>query len=105
MTDSEINEAVARKLGYGTPTGNALPDYCHSIKAAWEIVDKFPVVNDFRFELRFYWSGYKDGKGYGPEWMAGWITGHMRGGDREDSIKAFANTAPMAIALAFLKLP
>lgn len=57
MTDLEINEAVARKLGNTEWTSGAdgyktideltneekcymVPDYCHDIKAAWEIVER-----------------------------------------------------------------
>lgn len=51
MTDQEINEAVARKLGIDpkatfsgvdNKTGDLkfdVPDYCHSIAAAWEILE------------------------------------------------------------------
>lgn len=68
MTDQEINEAVARKLGWEshpsyivknridwkTPKGgdrNKLPDYCHDIKAAWEIVE-FLNSRNYRIILK-----------------------------------------------------
>ncbi len=95
MTDQEINEAVARKLGwkrkaeweYDTLSScSAPPDYCHSIQAAWEMVDKMPPSwslirrDDGKFVCTFI----------GPKGLDG-------GGAH--------NTAPMAICLAFLKLP
>lgn len=111
MTDQEINEAVARKLGwvktYGpvgievpgiertmatyfirpTNTGKGigqeiivdLPDYCHSIAAAFEI------LGNQHFMLRH------DNK----KWRC-WLN-HKKNDIAED-------TAPMAICLAFLKL-
>lgn len=60
MTDKEINEAVAKRLGWtlvkSDPTRGALgkyktlagvalsdvPDYCHSIEAAWDILLTHP---------------------------------------------------------------
>lgn len=60
MTDQEINEAVARKLGWTdihkeeslnyALVGKVhevlalIPDYCHSISAAWEIMDKYRLA-------------------------------------------------------------
>src|SRR5258708_7059883 len=55
MTDQEINEAVARKLGYCTTkyrkNGCLRPyyiqhekDYCHSIEAAWEIMEEHDIA-------------------------------------------------------------
>lgn len=43
MTPQEINEAVARKLGWTRPSyphkiGDT-PDYCRTIELAWEIVE------------------------------------------------------------------
>lgn len=103
MTDQEINEAVARKLGwkeaghlgwmsdstkYKKPDDVICrkpgpPDYCHDIKAAWEImlyVDK-----------------------NGPDFNVGtnqnaWYV------ESNKKILCEAATAPMAICLAFLKL-
>lgn len=115
MTDQEINEAVARKLGFGewidqsVLSGGNLDwspkDYCHSIAAAWEIAKSRPMHGDLHFQLRFYFSGYKDGIGYGPVWWAGWAGSHYRGGDSDDTVSSTADTAPMAIVQAFLKLP
>lgn len=40
MTDQELNEAVAVKLGWKVKYeyGAKIPDYCNSISAAWEIL-------------------------------------------------------------------
>lgn len=99
MTDKEINEAVGRKLGlkqkayYHTqdwflPNGNqcGLPDYCHSISAAWEIVSLPGMASQC--------VGYVTGKW---EWM-------LYPTDNKGPFIGKADTAPMAIALAFLKL-
>lgn len=82
MTDAEINEAVARKLGIDL--GNLKPrEYCHSIEAAFEILHKFKS-----------WT-------IGKHWEGGFVCLLM---DGSKPIKAEADTAPMAICLAFLKL-
>lgn len=96
MTDQEINEAVARKLGYieckcCTPkewltleySHCLLPDYCHDIKAAWEIAEKHKgdmsiTKQNGKFCCEIYIPSY--------QW------------------NAWADTAPMAICLAFIKL-
>ncbi len=113
MTDTEINEAVAKKLGkpykdipwhqntHGHrtgmdgfcidgcekkfPDGYQVPDYCNSIEAAWDVVEKV-----FSARLSKNPAGHK--------WLFEFI---------EDGIihTAQADTAPMAICLAFLKLP
>lgn len=102
MTDQEINEAVARKLGHTlgcchsdtlemkTGYGDldayvAIPDYCHSIEAAWEIVEE---ANEYEFILIFH----------------GWADGSKFFEATINEQKAEADTAPMAICLAFLKL-
>ena len=114
MTDQEINEAVARELGWkcdGHPRKcvddagsdfaysyfqcsvcevtpwpecgpHPVPDYCHSIAAAWEVVTKAEV-----FKLHFDW------RAEGLHWSC-WYDNHLEVSD----------TAPMAICLAFLKL-
>lgn len=113
MTDQEINEAVARKLGNwcgcghlveehsdGRPFGNGpavcshgfckceeikYPDYCHSIEAAWEVVDFL----EMRTEMpEFQLTGGKD------LWVC-----QIR------KQAGYGNTASMAICLALLKLP
>lgn len=103
MTDQELNEAVARKLGWQegegfdrvkswervTESGNCLarlpfpPAYSTSIEAAWEIVN----------------AGHVDvvGKHQNGKWSAG---------KNNQAIAQFieAETAPRAICLAFLKI-
>lgn len=94
MTNQEISEAVARKLGwYQLGDGqwadawhirtNLLP-YATDIAAAWEIVDN--VSASYRWDL------HKN--------IGGWIA---RIGGSEDW-SAQADTPAMAICLAFLKL-
>lgn len=96
MTDQELNEAAARGLGWIYEDGEwhkyangicvdeqDLPDYCHSIAAAWEIMN-LPVAWDLvkqadEIQARLYFPG-----------------GNI--------LMAAADTAPMAICLAFLKL-
>lgn len=93
MTDQEINEAIAVKLGWATdgtdwysPQGlkcnmaGNLPDYCHSIAAAWEIWDHFHEMATLTKH---------EGK-----WML----------DYGRRFRIVADTAPRAICLAFLKL-
>ncbi len=111
MTPKEINEAVARKLGWKkhkktceVPTPGAsiftygnhwylegmicrefIANYCSSIAAAWEIVEKF--------------------KEYQIEKLKGPTEYYVRLGNVGDKLWAKSETAPMAICLAFLKLP
>lgn len=105
MTDQEINETVARKLGWkhaqcqdapGLKTGKEwwfdlegmprdTPDFCHSIAAAWEITEQIPHCT--------LWHG-------GDWWMCSWA--QTDGSNITPHVKA--DTAPMAIALCFLKL-
>lgn len=88
MTDSEINEAVVRKLGLGDPHEMfVIPPYCNSIEAAWEIVEKIEW---------FCLQKEHDG--------SGWTVWDMAGTE-EANLIVTADTAPMAICLAFLKLP
>lgn len=102
-TDQEINEAVARKLGWvrldgapcwsdpyglshGDDLGTGVPDYCHSIEAIWEVVLKFGLEDGAgNFELKTLGSDC--------HWYC-----ELQGEIGE------ADTAPMAICLAFLKL-
>jgi hypothetical protein len=95
MTDQEINESVARKLGwevpgYGTERSikelfKCVPDYCHSIEAAWEIISKNEGLILHKYPFRR------------PHWRSCVIR-------ENDEADAEAATAPMAICLAFLKL-
>lgn len=104
-TKEELNEAVARKLGWqimitgNIPAimwrGNAMnqrevPAYSTSIEAAWEIVEKVQNGNP-RYRIDLSWM---DGK-----WACRLVT------DPTEALKlTFADTAPLAICLAFLKL-
>jgi len=119
MTDQEINEAVAQKLGWhqtdvfvsggGTvarwsaalPDGRVqekLPDYCHDIKAAWEIVD---YINSLPTRIgdkgHFYFQMRRDKQGYTVKLIPGEF-------NKGSTIEATASIAPLAICLAFLKL-
>lgn len=98
MTPVEVNEAVARKLGWEsslTPAqkfmmGDAklfVPNYCGKIAAAWEIIDlqKEKLISIAR---------------PGSEWICRIIDVY-----NSDEVSEGASTAPMAICLAFLKLP
>lgn len=106
MTDTELNEAVARKLGlmqsstvpedWWERTINELkvfplPDYCHSIQAAWEIVGYCDKMN-WHFDYHF-------GDHLTPHHWAQIFR-------RPDGImySAMADTAPEAICRAFLKV-
>lgn len=97
-TDAELNESVARKLGWTEVPGSdgrawlknndpvdahVLPDYCHSIAAAWEIVNYCQNNSD-----NFYLD-WEDK----PLWTC-------QLGIAEEQ----AATAPMAICLAFLEM-
>lgn len=100
MTDAEINEAVARKMGWVKhafddnwsrvrPEGAQIHqppmiDYCHDIKAAWEVVD-WMINNGHDFNMSC------DQDSFGIAWQY-------------DEFIAEADTVPMAICLAFLKL-
>ena len=86
MTDTELNESVARKLGWlRTPLNEFVPDYCHSIAAAWEIVEKL------RPNIVLYDLGRK------------WVVSRSCYEGIGETLGEAA-TAPMAICLAFLKL-
>lgn len=92
MTDQELNEAVARKMGMAEvivknqPT--IVPDYCHDIKAAFEIdawvkrehpdwqFSVYRVKDDFACVIGTADKHYAD----------------------------YADTAPRAIVMAFLKV-
>jgi len=92
MTDQEINEMVARKLGI--ELGNLKPrDYCHSIKAAWEVVEKAQALGSFALIFSYVEPGL---------WYAGWGSTGVEG--FEFDLDATADTAPRAICEAFLKL-
>lgn len=103
MTNQEINEAVAKRLGWlVSPTLGAwcppppnvdleqfsdVPDYCGSIEAAFEIV------------MHYLETGGEFGI---------WRSGDLKRWHAHFDIFEFeedSDTAPMAICLAFLKLP
>lgn len=111
MTDREINEVVARKLGHNSsgayinaPNGKYaiyvfsdgrtghLPDYCHDIAAAWTIIEwvaeqSFNTRKMFMAHLTAQSIVVEDGAMVQPFW---WFL--------------FFAQQPMAICLAFLKL-
>lgn len=100
MTDTEINEAVARKLRWERSPEHDdcwargyladllvrvdLPDYCRSIAAAWEICE--------------FQSGCMTLTDVGLSWKCEFHLTPL-------TVEARSDTAPMAICLAFLKLP
>jgi hypothetical protein len=109
MTPEQINEAVAIRLGWEKvpvpgPTPRALwiqkgryghgdgqyvvPDYSGDIKLAWEIVEHLRAQQGYALNLKSFTNGV-------------WIK--INAGKIE--VKADAETAPMALCLAFLKLP
>lgn len=110
MADEEVNIAVARKLGYDVIAGDDsaifirtvmpkpldikhLPDYCTSIKAAWEIVEF--ILRNIQNDGDHFDIGLT---GHGNEWLC--VINELS----DKRIEARADTAPMAICLAFLKL-
>lgn len=96
MTDQELNELVARKLGWredvphSSPVGDRYipyPAYSSDIKAAWEIINQFHEITvGTKLAEDNYWFCELRPQGKEP------VTGH-------------AVTAPRAICEAFLKLP
>lgn len=101
MTDQEIKEAVAKKLGWKHPPHSSkhwhnpkdddelydeIPDYCNSIEAAWEIVQ---FLGNGKWLI------------FNPANTNTWVAAIT---DLPNSSDAEAKTAPMAICLAFLKL-
>lgn len=121
MEAIQINEAVARKLGWTynekhkhwhQPTsesgGNCwdFPDFANNIEAAWEIVLAHPEDNlcwkyPGRSETAMSQFGItllENG-----QWRAGW--GNTSPYEEFFDVYAEADTAPRAICLAFLKLP
>lgn len=119
MNNKALNEQVARKLGtclkHFLPTtsneGNEshrhcdVPDYMHSIEAAWEIVEHLNSKETWRrehghgfhsVEISVFRDGYNDDK---VKW-----TVYVDRGQLGEAARATADTAPMAICLAFLKL-
>ncbi len=105
MTDQEINEAVARKLGWGEsgeegrwvlPSQGVKwlidpPDFCHSIEAAWEVVESLHPQNGIALTQHLQ-----------PPY--GWSCTMWTAMTEEPDFTVRADTAPMAICLVFLKL-
>ena len=97
VTEVEINEAVARKLGIGFEGSIAeachghICDYATCIEAAFGLVPRLP-----EFRLRLIPSDHSD---HGLEsWGASyWLDGQWR--------EVVSGTAAKAICLAFLDLP
>ena len=84
LTDLELNEAVARKLGLEIYPQTFIPPYSTSMAAAWEILD-----HHGDWDMRRQNRGYFKCILYLPS----------------EEYEAEADTAPMAICQAFLKLP
>jgi hypothetical protein len=119
MTNQEINEAVENKLGHfvvrETTNERMIPDYAGRIEAAWEIVEFIDKIKGSSFSLNGFdqqtaaWkldnpnTEFERGKFnasiviYSPEC-------DKCGKWKHDYYEGFADTAPMAIAKAFLKL-
>lgn len=96
MTDhiGDINEMVARKLGKPLQTNGGLImnlpilDYCHSIEAATEIMESLKGKANISLSCS------------GKKWH---VTFEFRK-PKHDVVRSDADTAPMAICLAFLKM-
>lgn len=123
MTDEEINQAVAKRLGwkptrtkYSTFDGqhdaeviryreSRLPDYCHSLEAAWEIVEQVQTKPEHWIACR--WKPLCENES-GGKWncMIVWQKANSPNGEEHRILgNSYADTAPRAICLAFLALP
>lgn len=119
MTDQEMNEAVARKLGWQqcqrgeaigwhrklTPEGNhfheRLPGYINEIESAWEIVDWFNTQFAY-VELEHF--SYEEVDHPVTGWRLKLSEGWNNKTQHENRLEAEAESAPKAICEAFLKL-
>ena len=113
MTDQEINEAVGRKLGWEliasdkpgyaplwsdpqhggqrSQWGPEFPiDYCHSIAAAWEIVEYL-----FLKKIGFIIEECKD-RDTNERWFLVTFTTYLSYGQPQFTVKETADNAPMA---------
>lgn len=106
MTNNEVNEAVAVRLGWvyhedasplcwempinSTVYVKSYPTYSTSIAAAWEVVEFVRNQNKESIEIHSLPEGYSV-IFTGPTW--------------KQMVRQDADTAPMAICLAFLKIP
>jgi hypothetical protein len=116
MTPEEVNEAVALKLGWDKVVGPApmfrtiwirkgnfgegqqyAPTYTTDIKSAWEIVD-YVASHSSDPSLKFKMTRHTS------QVYAGWYIEAGGMGDDFTLAEGQAETAPMAICLAFLKL-
>lgn len=100
MTNEEINEAVAKKLGCpripcekDDCKTQHYPDYCNDIAAAWKIVEN---IKYFGNVYDGYWVMYERDNG----WDVAIVNRHDG-----KYFRGSAVTAPMAICKAFLKVP
>lgn len=116
MTDQEINEAVARKLGFVRKdcerlstlhwhcsndhcyADRMLPNYCHSIAAAWEIIESIITDGDKQMKETGCSSTPSFALRMGPVGVF-----HCDLGNSGEA-GWYQPTAPMAICLAFLKV-
>ena len=109
MTDEETNDAVAKKMGWEKVVGPAPmhhvvwirkgnfgngtelpPAYAFDIKAAWEIVERFKPTNAIVLNQHIQ----------SEQWSCQMWTAMTE----EPDFTVTADTAPMAICRAFLKL-
>lgn len=111
MTNKEINEAVAIKL---IPRTEFHPDhscnecykpYCTSIESAWEIMEKVKTISLVPTDKGWHASTYEGTVKEGDCIELWYPTACMTRGECGCTLCAIADTAPMAICLAFLKLP
>jgi hypothetical protein len=111
VEEDNINQQVARKLGWRLHDNRPdeehyapnewwvrkeerrrrLPNYCGSIEAAWEIVEKYKLYNGYSFFISYQEDVER--------WEAVWNESVA-----DEAARANAETAPMAICKAFLKL-
>lgn len=102
MTDNEVNEAVARKLGVDFRPHETwlVRDYCNSIEAAFEILNsqKVPWVLSQQ-EVKLCAKEYEFKDGMCAPFKCSLLKGPY------EWVHGDADTAPMAICQAFLKLP
>jgi len=100
MTDQEINEAVAKKLGRGHIKDGwekvcVIPDYCNNIAAAWDVVEwlrKEVIYVNIQVDVA------------NPENNEPFLCELIPPGGCGGRIQETADTAPMAICIAFLEL-
>ena len=116
MTPAQVNEAVGKKLGLDIRKcpihlmtaccgRNDIPDYCGSIAAAWEIVEKCPMAL-VPFSNGHWYATTMDMPEMEGECFEIWTQSNCATKDECSCGRcAIADTAPMAICLAFLKLP